>query len=189
MILSRGIAPTVLTALAGPVVYPVIMVALDWPGGFIRFHSSVGVITWGGFDWTGTGPFDSISVGEEGEGLASSDASIRLLGPLAESLEDSEAVIKNRPAVIYAGLVTQPAGTVLIGDPFVQFSGAMDGLVYSQDDGQHGLQLTMTAGPGARVGASITHSYEDQLAKYPGDTAGRHTQLAAANARVRTWPE
>lgn len=189
MMLSRGIDPAVLSALTGPVVYPVVLVALDWPGGMIRFHSGRGVIAWGGFEWAGTGPFDDLSIGEEGEGLAAADASMRLLGPLEAVLEDCDAVVKNRPATVYSGLVTSPGGNVLIGAPFVQFSGAMDGLVYRQDGVEHGLQLSLTAGPGARVGASITHSAEDQAAKYPGDTAGRHTQLAGPNARVRTWPE
>jgi hypothetical protein len=189
MILSRGIHADVLTALAGPVFFAVVFVKLDWPGGILRFHSNRGVISWGGFDWTGTGPFDEISIGEEGEGLASSDASLRLLGGLDEALADSEAVVKNRAAVIYTGLVTGPAGNVLIGDPFVQFSGAMDGLIYRQTGSDHGLTLSLTAGPGARIGAAITHSHEDQLAKYPGDTAGRHVQLADPNARARTWPE
>ena len=189
MILSREIDPVVLAALVGPVVYPVVLVMLDWPTGAVRFHTSYGVITWGGFDWIGTGPFDDLSIGEEGEGLAASDASVRLLGSVDACLEDSEAVIKNRAATVYSGLVTAPGGNVLIGDPFVQFSGAMDGLVYRQDGDRHGLQLAMSAGPGARVGAAFTHSNEDQAAKFPGDTAGRHTQLAAANARIRTWPE
>jgi hypothetical protein len=189
MILSRGVGAVLKTALAQPVVCPVVLVALDWPTGWLRFHTSYGAITWGGFTWTGTGPFDELSIGEEGEGLASADASIRLLGDLGACLADAEAVIKNRPALVYSGLVTANAGNVLIGEPFVQFSGTMDGLIYRQDGASHGLSLTLTAGPGARVGAAITHSNEDQAAKYPTDTAGRHTQLAAANARVRTWPE
>lgn len=189
MILSRGVHPALAVALLGEVVFPVVLVYLDWPGSVLRFHTGRGVITWGGYDFTGTGQFDDISIGEEGEGLAAADASLRLLGPVDACLEDCEAVVKNRAAVIYSGATTTPGGNVLIGAPIVQFSGTMDGVIYRQDGGRHGLQLSLTAGPGARVGAAITHSYEDQKTKYPGDTAGRHVQLAAANARVRTWPE
>lgn len=189
MILTRGVDAVLKAALAQPTVCPVALVALEWPTGWLRFHTGYGPIIWGGFTWTGTGPFDDLSIGEEGEGLAAADASIRLLGDLGDCLANAEAVIKNRPAMIYSGLVTTPAGNVLIGEPFLQFSGTMDGLIYRQDGASHGLSLTLTAGPGARVGAAINHSNEDQAAKFPGDTAGRHTQLAAANARVRTWPE
>jgi hypothetical protein len=193
MILTRGAGSTLLAELAKPAFYPVTLVYLDWPSGEVWFHTNRGSITWDSNTWTGVGDFATISVPPETAGLVPSTATLRIVGTIDDILDASEEAVKNRAGAIYFGCVTSRAGATLVGDPVEVWSGYMDGTVVEvgEDGGRqiYALELTLGSGPGARVGASITHSQEDQAARYPGDTAGRHTQFAVANARKLTWPE
>jgi hypothetical protein len=194
VILSRGIGSPLLTELAKPVFHPVVLVNLDWPSGEVWAHSNRGTITWDGHDWLGVGDFASFSVPEEAAGLVPGQGSITIIGTLADVLDANDEEVKNRRALIYSGAVTVAGGNTLIGTPFSVFSGYMDGTLFRLDvDGTgkqvYALQLTLGSGPGARLGASITHSFEDQQSDYPTDTAGRHTQLAVPGLRSLTWPE
>jgi hypothetical protein len=194
MILSRGIDGTLLTEISKPVVHPVVLVNLDWPSGEVWAHSNRGTITWDGQDWLGVGDFASFAVPEEAAGLVPGQASITIVGTLGDVLASLDEQVKNRRAAIYSGAVTVAAGNTLVGTPFKAFGGYMDGTLFRLDVDEAGkqvyaLQLTLGSGPGARLGASITHSFEDQQAAYPTDTAGRHTQFAVPGLRSLTWPE
>lgn len=194
MILSRGIGGTLLTEIIKPGFHPVVLVNLDWPSGEVWAHSNYGTITWDGHSWLGVGDFASFAVPEEALGLVSGAASITMVGTLGDVLADLDQSVKNRRAAIYFGATTERGGNTLVGTPFKAFGGYMDGTLFRLDVDEAGkqvyaLQLTLGSGPGARLGASITHSFEDQQAAFPMDTAGRHTQFAVPGLRSLTWPE
>ena len=194
MILNRGIGSTLLTELAKPAFYPVTLVNLDWPSGEVWFHGGRGNISWGGETWAGVGDFASIVSPEEAVGLVPGQCVIRVIGDLSDLLSLVLATVKNRRAAIYFGATTTPAGNTLVGTPVEVFAGYMDGTMLPYAAGQGGvatysLELALGSGPGARIGATLSHSYEDQIAAFAGDTAGRHTQFAIPGIRALTWPE
>lgn len=200
MTLTRGIDPDLLTALDATQktgFYPIAFIDLDWPSGRVRMHTKRGVITWGGFDWTGVADVAAISLPAEEAGFAVSPGTIFTVGPIDDLFDAVEAVIKGRDAVVWWGMTTTRNGTTLIGEPFQIFAGYMDGTklksAIENRGGQsveaYGLELTLGSGPGAKVAATITHSEEDQSTKFPGDTAGRLTALAGPNAAKLLWPE
>jgi len=191
MELTRGVDATLMTALAGTF-YPVALVYLDWPGGAIRSHSGRGNITLDGNTFTGLAGVGSIEVPGEGMTFAASGALLRLIGATDDIYEYEDDAIRNRAAAIWSGAVTAPNGNTLVGIPCQVFAGYMDGLKFSETlaDGtlQIGVELSLGTGPGARSRASVTHSYEDQIAAYPGDTAGQTLINLVDRMKVLTWP-
>lgn len=190
MALSRGIPGAMLAALASPVIYPVLMVDLDWPSGRVRAHSGRGVLSYGGHSWAGVGPFAEVRLPGDSNGFAAQKGFIRIVGDLSDLFDANEEEVKNRTAQIYSGVLSGRAGSALAADPVMQFNGHMSGTLIEGDEvGQHWLTLSLGSGPGARISARANHSHEDQSAEFPGDTAGRHTALAGPNAAKLVWPE
>lgn len=180
------------------VFYPIVMVHLDWPGGHVYAHSGAGTITWDGQSWLGVGKFGNIEVPGEAPGLAASQATLSLIGAPDALFDLLDAPIRNRPGEIYIALTTRPGGNILIGSPISLFSGYMDAMRYrlmsgEGDDGRtvldHVVQIDLGSGPGARSASAVLHSYEDQIAKYPGDTAGRFLINIEAETETMTWPK
>lgn len=204
MELKRGVSPSTLAALQGPV-FPILMVHLDWPDAPVWVHSGVGPIIWGGVTWTGMGPVGSMSVPAEAVGgVVSVEAILSLVGVPADLDGLADDRIRGRAVEVYIAIVQgrpgghdgkQPTGpgNTLVGDPVSLFSGTMDGLdldAQEADDGvEHTASVTVTTGPSARSMATVYHSDEDQRRRYPSDTAGRLVIMALANAEKLRWPE
>ena len=188
MALSRGLNSTLKTELAKPVFFPVVFLDLDWPSGRIRAHSRRGTITWGGNDWTGVGDFAAINLPGDSAGFAAQSGTIQVVGAFNDVIDAAEEQVKGRRFTAWWGVTTTREGTTLAGDPFPRFYGAMDGTKFRSASGQYGLQLTVKSGASARLAARLAHSAADQSAEFPGDTAGRHTALAAPNAQKIRWP-
>lgn len=190
--LKRPVHPDTLAALHG-VFHPVVMVYLDWPGGAVRAHSGVGTITWGGHSWFGVGKFGEVEIPGEAPGLAASNVSLSLLGVPPAIWDTLSTPIRNRPGALWAALATKPGGNVLVGSPISLFNGHMDAMRYRlrREDGgvSHVVQVDLGSGPGARSAAAVLHSYEDQIAKFPGDTAGRHLINIEAHVENEPWPK
>lgn len=195
--LTRGVPAPMMAALA-ETFYPVVFVWLDWPGAPLRAHSGVGTITWGGHSWAGVGKFGAVSVpSEDGGSMVATEASLSLVADPAALDGYLDDAIRNLSGEIYKGLVTarpgEAGGTTLVSDPVTMFSGTMDGLLMdiTPDDAGYTTQavVSLVTGPGARSGATIYHSGEDQARRYPGDTAGRLVALAIARLQKMTWPE
>lgn len=197
MDLTRGVPPAMMTALAG-VFHPVVLVYLDWPGAPVRAHTGAGVISWGGYDWQGVGPFGGISVPAEiGGSMVATEAELLLLADPSTLADYADDAIRNRDAEILFGCTTgrprDTGGTTLVSDPVSIFRGMMDALMFEVrregDNVAHQAAVTLITGQSARAPAAVYHSNEDQSRKYPGDTAGRHLVLAMARAQKFTWPE
>ncbi|MEC9433868.1 MAG: hypothetical protein VYD87_13275 [Pseudomonadota bacterium] len=178
---------------SGRAIHPVVAVHLDWPGGAVRVHSNAGTLSWGGESWTGVGRFGSVSVPDEGGGLASQSAQLRLIGA-SDALDDYlDDPIRGRAAWIGWGLVTTRGGATLIGELNEMFAGYMDAMrdvVQAADGGLvRGVLLQAVGGPSQRARAQIHHTAEDQERAFPGDTAGRLVINAEAEGSKTTWPE
>lgn len=191
--LTRGCDPALLAEVAKPVFYPIILVWLDWPVTPIYVHTNVGVVTWGGEDWTGVGAFGDLALPDESFGMVAQSAELRLVGLPDELDAYLEAPIRNRAARVWFGAVTARAGNVLVAEPVEVFSGYMDAMRDTvQVDGDtlmRGVTLSVAPGPSQRARAEVYHTYEDQIAAYPGDTAGRFSINIEAEVATLTWPE
>ena len=187
-VLTRGVDADMLAAIAGTW-HPVVLIWLDWPDDPVRVHSGAGNIAWGGQAWTGIGDYGQIGYPGEGANMAVERLTLAYVSPTDEMLDRTEDQVRNIDGAIYVGAVTERAGRTLIGEPTEIFAGYMDALRYrlEADDGgsvTDRIELTLASGPSARAVASVFHSYNDQIAKYPGDTAGRH--LIEIEKRVGT---
>ena len=191
--LRRNIDPATLAELAKPVFNPVILVYLDWPDAPVRVHSNVGTLSWDGHDWHGVGQFGDIRMPEEDTGLAAQPAETRLIGVPDELDQYLDDPIRNREGVLYFGTVTERDGNTLVGEPFEMFAGYMDALreTVEVEDGRmrRDVLLSIASGPSQRSFAELFHTYEDQLRRFPTDTAGRLTINAEAERDKLTWPE
>lgn len=190
--LTRGVNATLLTALAGHF-HPVLLIEADHPDGMVRAHSGIGTITWAAKSWLGGGRYVQFAGPEEATGLATADASIRIAATVDAMFVERGKAIRNRSLSIWFGATTEPSGTTLVGVPCLLFAGYFDSRTFSLrrqgDDFAHDMVLGLGIGPGARANASITHGYEDQIAAYPGDTAGRHVQRMLKQAvNPPRWP-
>ena len=196
MVMTRGTPTALLSAFASGRFYPVAFVYLDWPEGEIRWHTSRGTITWGGNDWLGVGAFGNLALPEEALSLVPAEAALRLYGVPDDIYDYLDDPIRNRPGAIYVGALTTRAGSTLVADPVEIFAGYMDAFGMKEtvevSEGRTELrrfaELQLGSGPGARVRGRISHSAEDQVAKFPGDTAGRPLIHNRANAEKLTWP-
>lgn len=191
--LTRGTPTAMLATLAQPIFYPVILVYLDWPDTPVFLHSNYGTLMWDSVGWHGVGHFGDMTIPEESLGMAAQSAEMRLIGLPAELDDYLDDPIRNRPARVWFGVVTERAGNVLVADPVEVFSGYMDAMrdnTQASDDGlSRGVILSVAPGPSQRSRAEVYHTYEDQMRAYPGDTAGRFSINIEATVATMLWPE
>lgn len=191
--LKRDIDPATINALSQPVFYPIVLVYLDWPEGPVYAHSNIGPLSWAGETWLGVGHFGALQMPEEEFGMASQPAEIRLIGAPDEIDQYLDSPIRDRAGIIYYGVVTERCGNVLIGEPFSIYHGYMDAMreIVELDDGRmrRDVAISLANGPSQRSFVEIYHTYEDQIRRFPSDTAGRLTINAEAERDKLTWPE
>lgn len=181
MDLTRTIHPDTLAALQSGSFHPAMLVWLDWPGEALYVHSGSGQIAWNGNTYSGVSvgdrSFGRPDIPDDGPGLVPAEATLSLVVPSDAVDEVLDAQIRNLSAAIYFAVVTERAGSTLIGEPFELFTGHMDAIseTAQRKDGvaQHIIRLGLGTGPSPRASASIVHSPEDQSRAYPGDTIGR----------------
>jgi len=191
--LTRGASPRMVEILKGHF-YPTMLTYADWPGEEIRLHTGAGNLSWDGQTWMGAGKLVQFTAPMEQGGLATSEATIRVAATVEDMLAERGKIIRNRDLVVYFGVTTKAGGFILDADPVELFTGYFDSrkCTTARADGglAHDMVLGLGIGPSARSSASITHSYEDQIAKFPGDTAGRHVQNAnKLQFNRQQWPE
>jgi hypothetical protein len=187
---TRGVDPDLLAAIAAPF-HPVMLVQVDWPGGMVRVHSGLGDLTWNGHTWTGVGTKGEVRLPQEGTGLAADDGLLRIGGLPDEIDAYLDADVRGRAVDVWFGATTVRAGTVLVSDPVQVFTGYVDGLsdetAVEGKDLQRTINVSLGSGPPQRSRANAVHSYEDQIAAYPGDTGFRWAKAANAAAGTLVW--
>jgi hypothetical protein len=193
MELRRGASLDMLATMAGHFC-PVLLIEADWPDGMVRLHTGTGDLNWGGEVWQGSSWLVQFQAPEEAGGLATSEASIKVAASIEDILAERGKVIRNRMVKVWFATTTTPGGNVLQDDPVDFFAGYFDSrtgsLARAGENLSHDMILGLGIGPSARASASITHSYEDQVSKYPQDTAGRHVQNAINRVfNAQQWPE
>lgn len=167
--------------------HPVVLVKVDWPDETIYVHTNTGNISWGGNSYLGIGYIASLTIPEESFGIVSAEAALGITGTITDLLDAMDVDSKNSDVSIYVGCTTEPNGTTLVGDPIEIFTGYLDENEFGDVEGEggnrlHSLSYGVASGPSARSKATISHSYEDQISKYPTDTLMRHTIYAKARA-------
>lgn len=179
MVTLRGIDPATLTALQSAF-YPVVIVFVDWPSGPVRVHSGVGTMNWAGHDWHGVGDVGGVMLPGEDAGMAQGAASVSIGGDPVDLSDIMREDYLGREVSVWYGIVTERAGASLVGQPFDVFTGEIETAVDEQTPGFRGITLEITTGPSQRSAGRAVHSYADQIAEFPGDTAGRWANAARA---------
>lgn len=190
MVMTRGVHPDMIAALAAGGYHTAVLVYVDWPGGAVRVHSGIGTLDWDGHDWIGIGVHGMggrISVPGDDMGIASTEGQASL-GGLPEDI-DAIYAAESRGVVVevWCGLTTARAGTVLLAPPVLGWAGYIDGMGDEEAadgvDRRRIVAARLASRASQRLTASAYHTDEDQQAAYPGDTAGRW--LRAARQRMQ----
>lgn len=161
-----------LAALTAGHVDLVWFVELNFDGGVVRLHSSLGTYNTLSNDWLGIGDLGSIGVMQESEGFSPYELTLELSGInddiIAVALNES---VFERRCVIYLGVIDPADGVSLIAAPKQRFAGSM----------QH---MTVTVGEVNRVVLSVESEFkyfqeangsrwtdEQQQSEFSGDQA------------------
>lgn len=178
------ILPTGLdTALSADKVYPVVMVALDWPGTPLYVWNGYHTINWSGVDWVGVGHLGGISEIKESSGSQANGVAVTLSGVpsanVALALSDSS---QGRRARIFFGVISAAGFTI---DPYCVFDGVIDyaSLVSSGETATITVNLEKELFDDRSDARRWTH--EDQQIDYPGDLGFR--QVAEIANKSFTW--
>ncbi|TNF19137.1 MAG: hypothetical protein EP318_15390 [Rhodobacteraceae bacterium] len=172
--------------------FPIVLAYVDWPDAPIRVHTNRGDISWDGETWAGIGNISDIALPADRLGMAAQEAAFSLRGvgdDLDDYLEDDP---RGRVARFWFCAVTERDGSTLIGEPFLIFSGAINGLKdlteFMEIGYSRGAMVPLVSGPSQRSSYSAFHSHEDQNALYPADTAGRFLINIEREAERLRWP-
>jgi hypothetical protein len=187
--LKRGVPPEMLDILSAGPFYPVLLVSIDWPVNPVRLHSGVGTLAWNGHNWHGIGTLGNISAPDEALGLTHFGLELSLHGVPSDIWARADDTIRSREVRIWVGCTTTPGGNVLAAEPCLAQQQFADGFEIEETPDGTAAILRTAWGPSARAVLAAVHSYEDQIARFPGDTAGRHLIFAEAKAGKLTWPE
>jgi len=136
--MSRGLSGILLAAFGDNHVITIVLIELDFSSGMQRYHSGVGVISYGGNDYTGVGSFGNIEPIVEDNGVKMKGIRVSLQGvdTTVADLSVNEA-IQGRSAVIH--MAAYDYDTAGVTDAFEIFSGYMDTMELTR-----GTSATMT---------------------------------------------
>ncbi len=192
VIYRRGVGAALLAEVSKRMFFPIVLVAIDWPeSGWVYAQSGKGLVSWDGHDWLGVGPLSALSIPAEAGGTARR-AVMDLIAPPDDTgaivtaiFGEADKPVRGRLCRVYFGSVVSRGSTTLVGDPVEVFAGSIDAMRFPAErkDGvlYHRMRLEVATGPSATASATPVHSYEDQIAAYPGDTGGRHLISAQSN--------
>lgn len=194
--MSRGLSVDLINALQSDVFRPIVLVEMQFASGTIRTSSSYRTLSWGGYDWLGTGLVLSLTEVNDTQEMQANSVSLQLTGvpldTLAIALDDAE--YKGRACKIYVGglgkdnplytiggePITDIAGNqlYLIGttdqyniiDAFPVFSGLMDNAVIEDS----GTTATISLSVESRLAGFLRtresrYTDQDQKRRYPAD--------------------
>jgi hypothetical protein len=157
-------------AAEAPHVEQVHFVALDLPSGYLRMHTRVGSMTWGGFTWLGVGQLGDIGDIDEDAMLRPNGTDVTLSGVDAALV--SAAMTEKyhgRAIAVYWGCL-DPSTQVLVSTPETIFAGLMDYMECHLGAGTGSISVH-AEGDLARWQRhrNSLYSHESQSANWPGD--------------------
>lgn len=181
------------TALEQPVARLAYFAELQFLSATSRISSLGQTVSWGGYDWLGTGGLISISQAEESDGVTSKPLNFQINGAqpawLALAVGSTEEY-RGRPAKLY--MCPLDTGFTLIDTPVLCWSGTMDnvvaGLGAKETMGGGEGQITLkceTAAFGLKRRSSLRMNAAQQQKKYPTDTSFDY--LNTLIAEPQTW--
>jgi hypothetical protein len=167
--MSSGFSTPNINAAIADTVAPILFAELDFSSGFVRVHSGIGTITWGGYDWLGVGTFGNVSAIEDTAELQRQTVSYTLNG--IPSTMMSIVLGENyqgRSAKTYLGFFNRST-YVLADTPELMSLGKMD--VSTVDEGGT-LSVTVTAE--SRIAAwnrpvIRRYTHAEQKSRFAGD--------------------
>ena len=125
--MSRSLTTASSNATIADVVRPVLLIALEFSDGTVRYTTSDRDVVYDSNTYTATGHFASISAVEEGTELESHSITVGINGvPSANLSLAMGATYQNRTATVYLGFLD--SNYALIADPFVAFKGRMNSM-------------------------------------------------------------
>jgi len=152
---------------------------LDFSGGFVRVHTALGTITWGGNDWLGVGTLGTVSTVEESAELSNKTLTYTLTGVP----NDMIAIVlgqnyQGRSAKLYIGFFDPDTGA-LVADPELLSTGQMN--VSGIDEGTEcGVTVTADNRFAAWDRPLVRRLTDtDQQARFPGDKGLQFIDQAA----------
>lgn len=147
---------------------PVLLVELNWPGGYVRVWSGYGVIQWEGNDYLGTGELGSVSPIGESNDLSANGVALTLSGIPSDLLAEAMANdAQGRSGKIW--LAAMNSAGEFAADPYPIFPGFID-VTAIEDDGTTGtITVTLEKELVDRRLQSRRTTHEDQQIDFPGD--------------------
>jgi len=125
--MSRSLTTAASNAASADVVRPVLLIALEFSDGIVRYTTSDRDVVYDSNTYTAAGNFASISAVEEGTELESHSIIVGLNGVPAANLSLAVgATYQNRAATVFMGFLD--ASYALVADPFVAFKGRMNSM-------------------------------------------------------------
>ncbi len=167
--MSRGMDASNEAAVAADVIIPIQFAELNFESGYVRVHTGIGTITWGGYDWLGVGQLGSVDGLEERAELLRKVVTYNLAGVpddlIAAALDENYL---GRSAKVYIGFLNTSTYQ-LVATPELQDAGLMD-----TSKAKQGAQCAMAITAESRIASwsrPVERRYTDaeQQAKYPGD--------------------
>lgn len=123
--MARNLTSGVATALAAPIVRPVIFYEGQFATGTLRLWSGLGDFTWNGQTWTGAGQLIGIAPVEEVSDVRAVGFGVSLSAEASAILSlNLGAARQGLPGKVWLGVFD--AAGALIADPYLTFSGRFD---------------------------------------------------------------
>lgn len=178
--MSRGLATNNVTEINKESIGVALLFAeLDFASGFVRVHTGIDTITWGGFDWLGVGTLGFVSNVEESAELQKRTLQYTLTGiPNAMISIVLGEDYQGRAARLYIGFLNQTTGQ-LVATPDLLDQGRMD---VSEITESNECKVTITTE--SRIAAwdrPVVRRYTnaDQQARFVGDKGLEFVDQAA----------
>lgn len=123
--MSRDLTGSMLSGIQAADVRPILLFEGQFDGGFVRFWTGSGTISWDGRSWVGAGQLIGIGDIEENAEVVATGITVDLAGvdPALVSVVIGEAR-QNMPGRIWIGLMSE-AGAI-VSTPYLAFVGRLD---------------------------------------------------------------
>lgn len=166
--MGRSLTTAAANASVADVVRPILLIALEFSDGTVRYTSSDRDVIYDSNNYTAAGHFATISAVEEGTELEANRIVVGINGvPAANISLALGQTYQNRAGTVYLGF--QNASYALIADPFVAFKGRMNSMDITLGKTvtvQMGLESRLVDWDKARI---RRYTNEDQQNYFTGD--------------------
>jgi hypothetical protein len=169
--MSRNITTELSTELGADVVYPVLLLDLEFISGWLYLYTGIGDLVFNGHTYTGVGSILSLSPIEETGEVRAVGITVTLAG-LDTSITSValQQVAQNRQGIIRLGLRAGLDGAWINGGPAIAFSGRLDLSTIKEDDRGTTVAINYESRlVNLEVPRLWSWTDQDQQTTYPGD--------------------